>query len=262
MNHTPETLLAAIKTDGYLILRDRMAMEDCNELKNAVQRSIELEAPMSSEDHPFHQSSILPIIQGRSLIDLLENDRIFEPFEWILGDDCILYAMISACKIPHHSTYTNRIHNDFSVRIKDSYLRILGILMLDDFKMDNGAPLFMKGSQQLPQCPTEQTFADQAIVMEGKAGDVLYFDPLIWHSAGQNISDHWRNGLLICMVQPWMKQWIDLPRAIQQSDVNISDLSDKALRRLGFSHQPPTNLKEFYEANYKDNWYKRNAEIK
>ncbi len=46
------------------------------------------------------------------------------------------------------------------------------------------------------------------------------------------------------MCRPYMKQRIDIPRAMAHMD--LSSLSEQALQKLGFRSQPPASLDEYY----------------
>ena len=117
-------------------------------------------------------------------------------------------------------------------------------ILLDDFTEENGATFFLPASQTLETEPSEEFFNKNAKRLIAKAGSVWFFNARIWHSGGQNKTKNWRHALTINMGRSWMKQRIDIPRAMGEMD--LSGLSQTALQKLGFLSQVPANYDEYY----------------
>ncbi|MGZ8559883.1 MAG: phytanoyl-CoA dioxygenase family protein, partial [Chitinophagaceae bacterium] len=79
-----------------------------------------------------------------------------------------------------------------------------------------------------------------------KAGSVWFFNARIWHAGGNNLTNKWRHALTINMCRAYMKQRIDIPRAMAHMD--LSNISEKALQKLGFMAQVPASYDEYYVA--------------
>jgi hypothetical protein len=62
---------------------------------------------------------------------------------------------------------------------------VKAIWMMDDFTVENGATRLVPGSHLGPDLPKER----QEIQALGKAGDVLVFDAMLWHSGMKNGTD-------------------------------------------------------------------------
>ena len=60
------------------------------------------------------------------------------------------------------------------------------LVMLDDFRADNGATWLLSGSHQHAQAPEQ--FATEAQQICAPAGSLLLFDARLWHAAGHNHS--------------------------------------------------------------------------
>jgi ectoine hydroxylase-related dioxygenase (phytanoyl-CoA dioxygenase family) len=117
-------------------------------------------------------------------------------------------------------------------------------ILLSDFTARNGATWFLPGSQTRPEAPEEDEFYGSAKRVVAPAGSVFYFDARLWHAGGSNETDGWRHAITINMCRPYMKQRIDIPRAMAQMD--LSGVSERALQKLGFLSQSPANYDEFY----------------
>lgn len=130
-------------------------------------------------------------------------------------------------------------------RIIPGYTTNVGAtVLLDDFTLDNGATYFLPYSQQLEAAPSKEQFHRAAKRLVAKAGTVWYFNARLWHAGGTNNTDAWRHALTINMCRPWMKQRIDIPHAMQGMD--LSEVSERALQKLGFYAQVPRSYAEYY----------------
>jgi ectoine hydroxylase-related dioxygenase (phytanoyl-CoA dioxygenase family) len=165
-------------------------------------------------------------------------------FESVMGEGCIIYAYTSSSMPPKGTNYSSRIHVDCP-RIIPGYITNLGAtIALDDFTVDNGATWYLPGSHRSNERLDEQVFFREASRFIAPAGSVLFFNARIWHCGGTNSTTLWRHGLTMNMCRPWMKQRLDIPRAM--SSVDVSYASDKALQKLGFYAQPPASYHEYF----------------
>ncbi|MFM8759165.1 MAG: phytanoyl-CoA dioxygenase family protein, partial [Methylophilaceae bacterium] len=95
----------------------------------------------------------------------------------------------------------------------------------------------MPYSQTREDQPSREAFEAGAKRVIAKAGTVWFFNARIWHAGGSNHTDQWRHAMTINMCRPYMKQRIDIPRAMAGMD--LSGVSQTALQKLGFLAQVP-----------------------
>jgi ectoine hydroxylase-related dioxygenase (phytanoyl-CoA dioxygenase family) len=184
-------------------------------------------------------------IYGGTFLELADNRDLMQPFNWILGDTCIIYVYTSSSMPPHQTNYSARIHVDRPHFIP-GYLEALGCLvLLDDFTAENGATWVLPGSHLVHETPNEDYFFKNAVRITGPRGSVFYFNLRLWHSGGFNATDSWRHCVGMGMVRGHLKQRIDLPKALEKND--LSKVSDFGLQKLGFFAQPPASLAEYYK---------------
>ena len=74
------------------------------------------------------------------------------------------------------------------------------ILMVDDFRPDNGATRFVPGSHRLPRAPGDSMADvvaehDKQVLACGSAGSLLVFDGSTWHGHTANVSSEPRRSL-------------------------------------------------------------------
>jgi hypothetical protein len=211
----------------------------------------ELEAAMQAEVR-YHGNStykdygmvLLCSLYGGSFWSLFDNPRLTGPFNAILGEGCTVYAYTSSSMPPNAVNYSGRIHVDCP-RIIPGYVTNMGAtILLDDFTEENGATSFLPNSHEQAEPPTDQFFYAKARRVIAPAGSVWFFNARTWHAGGANKSSRWRHALTINMARPWMKQRLDIPRAMAHMDLRA--ISAAARQKLGFDAQVPASYDEYY----------------
>jgi len=234
-----------ILTQGYSIRQNIFSEEFVVKARAALELAIEQEAAYhQTKDYPDYGMVMLCSLYNGIFIDLFENEELMQPFNSILGDGCIVYAYTSSSMPPYGSNYSQRIHVDCP-RVIPGYITNMGAtILLDDFTEENGATHFLPNSQHMVDAPGKNEFFMNAKRLIAKAGSVWFFNARIWHAGGVNRTNQWRHALTINMIRPWMKQRIDIPRAM--SCMDLSRISEKIQQKLGFFAQVPANYDEYY----------------
>jgi len=241
-----EAFVRAIGSQGYSILPDVVPRALLAPLRAELEAAISAERDLMQRRHPAaHDGMVLLCsLYGGLLLNVLGEESLMAPFEWVLGEGCIIYAYTSSSMPPEGANYSTRVHVDCP-RIIPGYVTNVGAtILLDDFTEQNGATWFLPGSQTRAQAPTEEEFYGAAKRVIAPAGSVFYFDARLWHAGGRNRTDRWRHALTINMCRPYMKQRIDIPRAMAHMD--LSRTSERALQKMGFLCQVPANYDEYY----------------
>jgi ectoine hydroxylase-related dioxygenase (phytanoyl-CoA dioxygenase family) len=237
----------SMETDGYCIVENvftpAFVQQTKKELLDAIQQEV---AYHGTKDYSDYGMVLLCALYGGNFTNLFNNKTLTDCMEAALGEGCIVYAYTSSSMPPNKTNYSRRVHVD-SPRIIPGYMTNLGItIALDDFTEDNGATYFLPGSHTMETPPSEDYFYAHAKRFVAKAGSVWFFNARIWHAGGDNKTDQWRHALTLNMCRPYMKQRIDIPRAMANMDT--AKLSEKTLQKLGFLAQTPANYDEYYVA--------------
>lgn len=237
----------AIEEDGYCIVNDVFTPEFVAQTKKELEAAIEKEVAWhGTKDFSDYGMVLLCALYGGNFLELFNNKTLIGCIETALGEGSIVYAYTSSSMPPNKTNYSRRIHVD-SPRIIPGYMTNLGVtIALDDFTEENGATYFLPKSHTMATPPTEEEFYKNAKRFVAKAGSVWFFNARIWHAGGDNKTQQWRHGLTLNMCRPYMKQRIDIPRAMAHMD--LSKMSEKALQKLGFLAQTPANYDEYYVA--------------
>jgi ectoine hydroxylase-related dioxygenase (phytanoyl-CoA dioxygenase family) len=243
---TRETVLRQIASQGYAILPDIVPHHLLAPLRSELRAAIEIETELLQARYAgVHRGMVLLCsLYGGSLLNVLDTEALLAPFEWLLGAGCIVYAYTSSSMPPNSSNYSQRIHVDCPRLIPGYITNVGATILLDDFTADNGATWFLPASQTRPDAPSEEGFYAEAKRVIAPAGSVFYFDARLWHAGGSNETDRWRHAITINMCRPYMKQRLDIPRAMAHMD--LSGVPERVLQKLGFLSQPPANYDEFY----------------
>lgn len=240
-----ETIYKEITENGYIIIENVLSKEFCERAKKELEIAIQKEEEYhKGKDYTDYAMVLICSIYGGAFLDIFDNDDLMLPFNTILGEGCTVYAYTSSSMPPGKTNYSRRIHVDCP-RIIPGYITNMGAtILLDDFTEENGATFFLPRSQERADEPGPEEFYGQGKRVIAPAGSVWFFNARIWHAGGDNHTDKWRHALTINMGRSWMKQRIDLPRAMAHMD--LSNVSDKAKQKLGFFVQIPASLDEYY----------------
>ena len=240
-----ETISRAIEDDGYIIIEKVLNSEFINQAKIELEAAIETETEYhKTSDYQDYGMVLLCALYGGSFFRLFDNKDLMLPFNTILGDGSIVYAYTSSSMPPDKSNYSNRVHVDCP-RVIPGYVTNMGAtILLDHFTEENGSTWFLPKSQTSVEEPSEEYFYKHAKRLIEPAGTVWFFNARIWHAGGNNLTPNWRHAITINMARPYMKQRIDIPRAL--SHLDLSDVSEEAKQKLGFYAQVPASLEEYY----------------
>jgi ectoine hydroxylase-related dioxygenase (phytanoyl-CoA dioxygenase family) len=238
-------IAAQIQQNGYCIIEEVLSPDFIQRAK------VQLEAAIQKENEYHHGSNhkdagmvLLCSLYEGVFTELFNNNRLMQPFNAVLGEGCIVYAYTSSSMPPQKTNYSNRVHVDCP-RIIPGYVTNMGAtILLDDFTEENGATWFLPGSHELESLPSDDYFFSHAQRLIAKAGTVWFFNARVWHAGGNNHTDQWRHALTINMCRPYMKQRIDIPRAMAHLDT--AQYSPQVLQKLGFLAQVPASYDEYY----------------
>lgn len=242
---TKDSFLDEFKNNGFVVIEDVFTPQFSTELIPELQIAIKNESKTyhSVNHNDYGMLRACPIYGGKFL-EVLENKNYLQPFNWLLGDTCIIWVYTSSCLPPNSGNYASRIHVDRPHFIPNFNEGVGSLILLDDFTEENGATYFLPKSHLKADEPDDEYFYKHAIRLIAPKGSVFYFNLRMWHAGGVNTTQNWRNALGIGMIRPYYKQRIDLPRIM--NSVDISELSDIAKQKLGYFCQPPVSLEEYY----------------
>ena len=240
-----EAFVREFNASGSVVVPGVLDAAFVTEARRELEAAIEAEVNYhGTREYRDYGMVLLCSLYGGAFWKLFDNERLTGPFNAILGDGCIVYAYTSSSMPPKAGNYSARLHVD-SPRLIPGYVTNVGAtILLDDFTEENGATWYLPASQNSAEAPDDATFRSKSRRVIAPAGSVWFFNARTWHRGGENRSSGWRHALTINMARPWMKQRIDIPRAMAQLD--LSALSPVARQKLGFDAQVPASYAEYY----------------
>lgn len=241
----PEQFLQTIQTEGSVILPGVLDADFIARAKRDLEKAIDEEAAYhGGRDYKDYGMVLLCSLYGAPFIELLENAALLDPIETVLGPGCIVYAYTSSSMPPLGGNMSSRVHVDCP-RLIPNYITNVGVtILLDDFTEDNGATWYLPGSQTRADAPSAEEFYAKAKRVIAPAGSAWFFNARVWHAGGKNSTDRWRHALTLNMCRPFMKQRLDIPRAMAHLDT--ASLPARARQKLGFDSQVPASYDEYY----------------
>ncbi len=244
---TPSKVLDLFGRYGFLIVENLLNKDFISKCKQELLHAIALEKDYHKGKPYIDENMVLLCaLYGGSFIEIFNNERLLDPFNAVLGKGCIVYAYTSSSMPPSGKNYSTRIHVDSPRIIPGCVTNVGATILLDDFTEDNGATWYLPSSYERADAPDEQEFFSKAKRLIAPAGSIWFFNARTWHAGGVNNTNNWRHALTINMCRPWMKQRIDIPRAL--SNMQTDGFSQTALQKLGFFAQTPANYDEYYVA--------------
>jgi ectoine hydroxylase-related dioxygenase (phytanoyl-CoA dioxygenase family) len=245
-----------IEVLGFTIVEDFLSRAESAGLSNILDAALEEDAKRF-QGNPYKKYSLIPnlALAGPAFLRLLDHEVMHAIYSHFLGDTCVLYTYSSTLLRPNETVDASKIHVD-SPRLIPCYTSGLQMtLALSDFTPDNGATWYLPGSHRLEATPSAETFHRYAIQTSRPAGAALFWNPRVFHKAGENRTSEIRYGLSTYAVRSYMKPRFDFPRCLKDTD--LSALSPRVKRFLGFDVRVPASMEEFY-VDPKDRLYKAN----
>ena len=249
MNVTPSAdpsgIGPQIERDGFAIVEGVLDPDFCERAKGELERAVDREAAYhGGTGYSDYGMVLLCSLYGGTFLELLDNQRLMDGFEAVLGPGCIIYSYTSSSMPPGKTNFSRRIHVD-SPRLVPGFVTNMGAtILLDDFTDENGPTAYLPGSHTRVEPPSDEEFTRDAQRVLAPAGSVFYFNARLWHAGGDNRTDRWRHALMINMCRPFMKQRLDVPRAMD--GIDLRGVSDRALQKMGFHAQVPASYDEYY----------------
>lgn len=224
--------------------RDRVAAlrSECErvyQLRRAVQLANGVAEGMEGAAHHV-------LGEGGALDAFVQDLPLWNWVEQFFEGKFILLNFGATMHPPGASAYTLRPHRDVRAWSHPYRLSLNMLVMLDDFTPENGATLFLPGSQNVRDLPAAEIFQAHAEQLCGKAGDILLFDSLVVHAAAPNLSSRDRVAMTLCFGRPFMKPQMDWRRFLAGSQLAAAP-SAQAAQLLGHHAVVPEDLDQYYQ---------------
>lgn len=134
----------------------------------------------------------------------------------LLGDYFTLLQQNAITNLPGREHYQTSWHRDLPYQhfVASRPLAVSALFCLDDFSAEAGGTHVLPASHKCEKFPSREYVTRHEEAVTAAAGSALVFDSMLFHRGGINVSGRPRRGLNHLYGLPFVKQQIDLPRAL------------------------------------------------
>ena len=246
-----------LTNNGYCVVpkvfnneKIQAAIEDYKLIKS-YHRSIQLIKGMNSNSFEvcFHT-----ITQLESHLNLFEENILSDYLYFYFEGSFILNTMSISELIPNSNIYTKNIHRDIRSFQGASKLWMQAIFLLTDSTKYNGSTWMLPKNKNIIDKPSTQYFNKNSIQVKGSKGDVILFDPNLWHCSGSNNTKNSRIIMTPVFSKPFIKQQFDYSSYF---GLSFPKCNSKYLAQiLGYNSKTPSSLFDWYQKYPNQRFYK------
>jgi ectoine hydroxylase-related dioxygenase (phytanoyl-CoA dioxygenase family) len=179
-----------LRDDGFVVIPGPVAPEGLARLAAAYDAAVD---SADSDDVSFGSTTTRVhdfVNRGPEFDALYVYRPILEACCRVIGRPFKLSTMLARAVRPRAAAQA--LHVDFE-RDAEGWPMVGFILMVDEFRGDNGATRFVPGSHEWPAAPNELTDGPRAddegqVVVCGPAGSVIVYNGSVWHGHTANTS--------------------------------------------------------------------------
>jgi ectoine hydroxylase-related dioxygenase (phytanoyl-CoA dioxygenase family) len=246
MNNVTSLVDEILEGKGYIVIPEVLSLAQAEEARTLVIQIAEQEKPQGKVFIDGQRERVYGLVYKGEIFELMvQHPRVIQIIEAILGEDMTLGGF--SAHILNPGATSMGVHVDYPYwTMKPPFpaypvMEIQVIWMVEDFTVENGAPVFAPNSQKLCNPPDLVQFSKTSQQVTGKAGSVVISHGLCWHDTSVNSTEKPRVSILGNYAPKFVRPLEDPLRDVQQE---VLDRASPKLRQLlGF---------EFKSALFKD----------
>ncbi|HZT59305.1 MAG TPA: phytanoyl-CoA dioxygenase family protein [Pyrinomonadaceae bacterium] len=187
----PERALRELLDSGFVVIPGPVAGERLSRLAEAYDSAVASATPpdlsVGSQTTRVHDF----VNRGVEFDDLYIYRPVLEACCRVIGRPFKLSALLGRTLRPH--SQAQPLHVDYKADA-EGWPMVGFIFMVDDFRIDNGATRFVRGSHEWTTIPSEimedtTSKHEREVVACGTAGSIILFNGSVWHGHAANRSD-------------------------------------------------------------------------
>lgn len=189
----PPATAAQLNADGFAVLPPQLSASRIAALASQYDAAV-----AAADPRDFNRGSGCTRVwdfvnRGAVFDDLYQQAPVLAACCFVIGAPFKLSTMHARAVNPRSASQA--LHVDFAREAQDverGAWPMLGfILMIDDFRLDNGATRFVAGSHLTPAAPA----AEAAVAACGPAGSIIVYNGAVWHGYGSNETERPRRSI-------------------------------------------------------------------
>ena len=238
-----------VRGKGYVLLPNLLSAAEAKEARELILQIARQERQTGKPAVRDNKERLYSLIyKGDIFTKLVQKQAIIAVVEAILGEDIILGGFSAHILYPQATRMG--IHVDYPYWAMSSpfprhpILEIQVIWAIDDFTVNNGAPLFAAGTQNIATKPDFDKFEKTAQKITASAGTAIISHGLCWHDTSENNSDFPRISLLGNYTPQFIHPLENNSHGFKQSIYNqFTPRLKKLLRHTEISNKPMFDMK-------------------
>jgi ectoine hydroxylase-related dioxygenase (phytanoyl-CoA dioxygenase family) len=149
-------------------------------------------------------------------LGLALRPRVVSIVERLLGEYFTLLQQNCITNMPAREHYQTSWHRDLPYQhfVASRPIAVSALVCLDDFSAETGGTHVLPASHKSERFPSREYVTRHEEAVTAAAGSAVVFDSMLFHRGGVNSSARPRRGLNHLYGLPFVKQQIDLPRAL------------------------------------------------
>lgn len=236
-----------IEKNGFSIVENILDQQTCENIKLALEIAIEDDQKEFSGLPGKNDMLIVSMInRGDAFVNLLDNNKMHQVFSHFLDDTCVLYSYTSTYLRSGEKPPAANIHVDTPRLIPNYHQGLIMTIALDDFNTHNGSTWYLPHSHKSEQQPSSEEFFSNGVRVCRPQGAAVFFNPRVWHCAGENHSNETRYGITLYACRSYLKQRFDYPRMVERVPTIKAIMTQRIRRFLGYNVRIPTHPNEYY----------------
>ncbi|MFL6211005.1 MAG: phytanoyl-CoA dioxygenase family protein [Pyrinomonadaceae bacterium] len=231
-NELAASAVEELLSSGFVIISGPVASERLTQFAQAYDLAVASAAPadvsVGSENTRVHDL----VNRGAAFDELYVYRPVLEACCRVISRPFKLSSLLARTVRPRSQAQS--LHVDFRADA-DGWPLVGFIIMVDDFRIDNGATRFVPGSHKWPTIPSDvmtdlTSDHEHQVVACGAAGSVIIYNGSVWHGHMANRSDVPRRSVQGAFIRRAAKSAIDqAARILPQTRARISPLAEYLL---------------------------------
>lgn len=223
----PEDAARQLSDFGYVVIEEAVARTKCAQLSDAYDAAVlaahpdDVSVRSSTRIHDF-------VNRGHDFDELYLYGPLLAACCRVIGRPFKLSTMLARTLEP--GAPAQALHVDFA-RDADGWTMVGFIIMVDEFRSDNGATRFVPGSHVAPNDP-DDVMKDAAAAYEGQvlaygpAGSMIIYNGSVWHGHTANRSARPRRSIQGAFIRREAQSGGNLPARMRPETLaRIGDLA-------------------------------------
>tara|TARA_B100000963_G_scaffold361866_1_gene400413 strand:+ start:5448 stop:6299 length:852 start_codon:yes stop_codon:yes gene_type:complete len=210
-----------IVKNGYSIIKNAFSKKICETAKINIDKIYKHQIKEYGNEESL--KSINENNLARALIvydnffsQFIKNKQIDDILKIAFGEKYILNLQNCPINRAQSKHFGSTWHRDLSYQhfIPSRPIAITTLICIDEFTEKNGGTCIVPFSHKFEKFPSQKYIDENEKKIEAKQGDILIFDSLLFHRAGENNTLNDRKLIVQVFTLPFIKQQISFPKAL------------------------------------------------